>query len=156
MAWVLGIGVSLVLLFAFPKQMIALLVLAAVAVGGFLYLMHLEDVRRIEANERDRAQVAIRAKADSKICNDPRYPVMVELSNRSSSRTLNSVYFSLAAHKPGYSGSVVNNTHTSDKILAPGEKYVDCWSLDSWVKPPEGYTYDMLQWDASTNSVTWR
>ncbi|EIM29095.1 hypothetical protein [Microvirga lotononidis] len=95
--------------------------------------MNQPDRRRAEARERELAQVVMRARGSRTACADPRYPVMVDVTNRSPDRTLSSVSFSLSAYKPGYSSSVMNAySLSSDRILGPGETHVGCWPVSSY------------------------
>jgi hypothetical protein len=156
MAWIVGIGVALFLFFSFPRQMFALLGILVVGGGAVLLLINDSDRRRAEARERELAQVVLRAGGSRTACADPRYPVMVEVTNRSPDRTLSSVSFSLSAYKPGYSSSVMNTySLSSDRILEPGETHVGCWSVSSYRSPPEGYTYESFKWEVSKNYVNW-
>ncbi|MBB3019458.1 hypothetical protein FHR70_002523 [Microvirga lupini] len=157
MAWIVGTGVALFLFFSFPRQMFALLGILVVGGGALFFFMDQAGRRRAEARERELAQVVLRASGNRTACADPRYPVMVEVTNRSPDRTLSSVSFSLSAYKPGYSSSVMNAySLTSDRILGPGETHVGCWSISEYQGPPEGYTYESLKWEVSKNYVNWR
>ncbi|NGQ93451.1 hypothetical protein G5V65_21500 [Rhodobacter sp. HX-7-19] len=55
MAWVIGIGIFLFLLFAFPRAMGGLIVLCGLAIGGFLLWQKLESGNRA----RERAAISI-------------------------------------------------------------------------------------------------
>ena len=55
MAWVIGIGIFLFLLFAFPRAMGGLIVLCGLAIGGFLLWEKLERDNRA----RERAAISI-------------------------------------------------------------------------------------------------
>jgi hypothetical protein len=157
MAWIAGIGIALFLFFSFPRQMFALLGILVVCGGALFFLMNQADRHQAEARERELAQVVMRASGNRTACVDPRYPVMVEVTNRSPDRTLSSVGFSLSAYKPGYSSSVMNAySLSSDRILKPGETHVGCWSISEYQRPPEGYDYGTLQWEVSKNHVNWR
>ena len=101
MAWIIGIGIVLFLFFSFPRQMFALLGILVVGGGAVLFLIHDSDRRQAEAREKELAQVVLRASGNRTACTDPRYPVMVEVTNRSPDRTLSSVSFSLSAYRPG-------------------------------------------------------
>jgi hypothetical protein len=157
MAWIVGIGIALFLFFSFPRQMFALLGILVVGGGAVLFLISESDRRRAEARENELAQVVLRASGNKTACTDPRYPVMVEVTNKSPDRTLSSVSFSLSAYKPGYSSSVMNAySLSSDRILGPGETHVGCWSVSEYQRPPEGYDYGILQWEVRKNYVNWR
>jgi len=43
MAWVVGIGIGLLLLFAFPKQMGVVILLVVLGAGGLFGYLYLED-----------------------------------------------------------------------------------------------------------------
>jgi len=55
MVWVVGIGVFLFLLFAFPRPMMGLIALCGLAVGGFLLFTKIENQNRA----RERASISI-------------------------------------------------------------------------------------------------
>jgi hypothetical protein len=157
MVWIIGIGVGLILFFSFPKQMFAVVLIGVVLAVGIFVLIIQNEQRRSEERRRELETVAMTARGDKAFCSDPRFPVRVDVTNRSPNRTLNQVTFSLSGYKPGYSSSVLNAfSLTSDRILGPGESYVSCWSMPYQQQPPEGYTYDSLQWEVSKSYVTWR
>jgi hypothetical protein len=157
MTWVVGIGIGQFLLFNFPRQTFAFV--GVLTVAAYTLYSHLQ-----EATQRDReneagalALVATRASGNQAVCNDPRRPVMVEVTNNSPNGTLAWVRFDLAAYKPGFSNVVLNAySLSSDRILGPGESYTGCWALDIYNKPPEGYTYETLRWEVRKTSASWR
>jgi len=157
MAWIVRTRIALFLFLSFPRQMFVLLGILVIGGGALFFLMDQADRRRAEAWERKLVQVILRASGNRTACADPRYPVMVEVTNRSPDRTLSTVSFSLSAYKPGYSSSVMNAySLSSDRILGPGETHVGCWSVSSYQEPPEGYTHEFLKWEVSKNYVNWR
>lgn len=157
MAWIIGIGIALFLFFSFPRQMLALVGILILGGGTIWFFVDQSNRRKAEAREKELAQIVMRASGSKTVCTDPRYPVMVEVTNRSPNRTLLSVNFSLSAYKPGYSSSVMNAySLTNDRILGPGETHIGCWSISEYQRPPEGYNHETLQWEVSKNYVNWR
>jgi hypothetical protein len=55
MAWVIGIGIFLFLLFAFPRAVVGLIALCGVGIGGFFLW------NKIETDERNRLRTAVTA-----------------------------------------------------------------------------------------------
>ena len=157
MTWVVGIGIGLFLLFNFPKQTFAFV--GILTLGGYILYSDLQEAtQRDKENEaRALALVAMRASGSQAVCNDPRRPVMVEVTNNSPNGTLAWVRFDLAAYKPGFSSAVLKaDWLSSDRILGPGESYTGCWGLETYNKPPEGYTYETLRWEVRKTAASWR
>jgi hypothetical protein len=150
MAWVVGIGIFLFLLCAFPKQIgsIALLIVACCIIA-WLY-----------SDAQSKAAVKLRAKITISVsigsgCNDPQYPISVSISNGTNKR-INSVYFKLSARRPGFSSEIYSYTETSDRILNPGDRYIACWSLSSYEMDYgkiKGEDIRALSWSARLSSV---
>lgn len=147
MAWVVGIGVFLFLLFAFPKQVGSIILLIILAVGAFWLYLSQEQ----EANARRKAKILTVAGADS-VCNDPEFPLKIQFTNTSDEKLLR-VSYSLEGFQPGYSDVVVSDyLRSSDRIMQPGDVYSACWRY------PEAYgkqvDYTGLKWVARVTSAT--
>lgn len=150
-AWVLGVGIGLWLLFRYPKKMgitIAVVVALATAGAGVLYWVQSTATRNHEAEV---ATLKTKARADSSVCTDPAYPIAVAFHN-TSNRILEYVTFNLEARRPGYSSAVYSNYQTSDRILQPDDVYTSCWSLASY-KNLGGHQAADLDWSVAIYSV---
>lgn len=150
MAWVVGIGIFLFLLCAFPKQIGAIVLIIAVC-GLFAWLY---NDGQMKAAARERAKITMSARADLG-CNDPEYPIGVSISNGTTKR-INSIYFMLAARRPGFSSDIYSYYHTSDRILDPGDVYFACWSLSSYETSHgkiRGEDIKALNWSTRLSSV---
>jgi uncharacterized membrane protein len=127
MAWVIGIGIFLFLLFAFPKQ-IGFIILCIVGVCIFYYVKAEHDSKR---KSELISMIKHRAAADSKLCSDPNYPISVGFLN-DTNKTINRISFILSSKREGFSSNISTSYLDSDKILKPNEGYVNCWSLSSY------------------------
>lgn len=145
MAWIVGIGLALFLLFAFPKQMgivILLVVVGAVGLFGYFYL---EDQRRAEEYRERQESIVLAASFDVAKCS-AEFPVLVEIRN-GYTETVQSLTFELSGYREGYSSPVYRGlSYKSDRIIAPGETYVACWTqpdLDygAQAAPPQSLTW---------------
>lgn len=127
MAWIVGIGIALFLLFVFPKQMgIVILVVigGAAALFGYLYL---EDQRRAEEYRERKESITLEASYDLTKCSTE-FPLLVEIRNGYTD-TLQSLTFEINGYREGYSSPVYRGySYKSDRIIAPGETYVACWT----------------------------
>lgn len=123
MAWIVGIGVFLFLLFAFPRQMGALLLGAIILIGAVIWYAVREDEKRDQ--ERNRVQLV--ARYDEASCGKD-HPIAVTYHN-GSGRTLVGVWFNLRGKEPGRSSPVYDASLNSDRIVGAGESLTDCWSI---------------------------
>lgn len=128
MEWIVGIGIGLALLFNYPKQMAAVLLVLAIGAGGFFGFVYFQDQRRAERHREAQESVSMAASFDADRCS-PEFPILVKISN-SNAENLLSLSFSLVAFREGYSASVYEEPYqTSDKIIPPGKTYSVCWSV---------------------------
>ncbi len=126
MAWVIGIGIFLFLLFAFPRAMVGLIVLCGVAIGGFLLWTKIENDERA----RKRATVSVTVAYDLERCS-PEFPLFVQILNRSDD-TLEKVSFAIEGHRAGYSEPIYDSGYlgySSDRIITGGDGWANCWTL---------------------------
>lgn len=153
MAWVVGIGIALFLLFTFPKQMgavILLLVVAGAGVGGWLYI---QDQQLAEERRQREESITLSAAYDIAGCS-AEFPILISIRN-GYTQTIESLTFELGGYREGYSSPVYEgSSYKSDRIIAPGETYTACWtqpSLDYGAQetPPAGLT-----WRASYSYAT--
>ena len=150
MVWVIGIGIALFLLFAFPRQafgLIAVLVAIGCIVIGHLYWV----------DEQEKAKTALvrtTATYNPTFCTDARWPIQIEISN-GSNQSIDEVTFYLSAFKTGYSSAQYGGYLTSDRIIAPRTTFTNCWSLNdySWTAEPKIASF--YNWEAKTSSVRW-
>jgi hypothetical protein len=126
MAWVIGIGIFLFLLFAFPRAMVGLLVLCGLAIGGWLLWTKLDTDKRA----RERATVSVTVAYDLERCS-PEYPLFVGILN-DSDNTIEAVSFGIEGHRAGYSEPLYDSGYlgySSDRIIVRGDSWASCWSL---------------------------
>jgi len=124
MAWVIGIGISLALLFAFPRQFgIALVVLVTLIGGIFIYL---------KVDDKAKEGVEIRVTYDKAKCNQDKYPLFVEIYNGSRS-TINGISYVITAHRPGHSNNIADyNVIDSGAILNQKDSHMYCVLLPNF------------------------
>ena len=149
MAWVVGIGIGLALLFSYPKQMLSLVgVLAVLGGAALLYVMNADSKRAQEAQAR-RASIYISVKFDPTTCSDS-FPLAVTIEN-TFNKTLLSVNFDLVGKRSGYSDPILKTPYSvkSDKIILSGGIHTACWSVP---EPSYGTSNsvppDALEWTA--------
>lgn len=126
MAWVIGIGIFLFLLFSFPRAMGGLIAICGLAIGGFFLWGKLEGDRIA----REIAAISITVTYDLGRCS-PEYPLFVAILN-GSNRTLEKVSFELEGHRSGYSEPLYGrsySSYSSDRIIASGDGWASCWAL---------------------------
>ena len=126
MAWVIGIGIFLFLLFAFPRAVVGLIALCGVGIGGFFLW------NKIETDERNRLRTAVTVKVthDLERCSTE-YPLLVRIDN-GSKNAVEKVSFGIEGKRAGYSDPLYDSGYqgySSDKILASGEGWSNCWTL---------------------------
>lgn len=148
MAWVVGIGVFLFLLFAFPRAMGGLIVLCGLVIGGFLLWEKLERDNRA----RESAAISIIVSYDLERCSSD-FPLFVGVVN-GSDRTLEAVSFGIEGHRTGFSRAVYDSGYlgySSDRIVSSGDGWGNCWSLPR-------QAYDVSEQTLSLNppsTLTW-
>lgn len=145
MAWIVGIGVGLFLLFAFPRQMgvvILFLVLAAAGIAGWIYL---HDQQQAEERRQREESITLSAAYGAGGCAGE-FPILINIRNNYT-QTIESLTFELGGYREGYSSPVYEgSSYTSDRIIAPGQTYTACWTqppLDYGAQevPPAGLTW---------------
>lgn len=148
MVWVVGIAFGLLLLFAFPRQMLVVLGLIVVAGGGLIgAIIHLENQRQKEAAER-RSSVRMEASFNPSRCNTE-FPILVKITNNYS-RTLLNTNFSLSGFRDGFSKPIYQAvSYNSDKILDPGQSYEGCWQLPNVNYGVQSVSPELLNWVAT-------
>ncbi|MBX5236320.1 hypothetical protein HJC02_29280 [Rhizobium sp. NLR4a] len=142
MAWVIGIGIFLFLLFAFPRQMLGLIAILAAVIFGFWAYSSLNESARKASLESLFVTV-------SATCTQSDYPLYVTLTN-GTGKTVTSTSFTVNGYKAGFSSSVASDWFTTDKIMKPGERYAACWRLSGYGKEID---YKGLQWKAEVTSA---
>lgn len=121
MVWVVGIGIFLFLLLAFPKQIGAVILLIIVAIGALYFYLYQGQ----QARARKNAMILATAGADQACGSE--YPLQIKFTN-TTSETLLKVNFDLYGYRPGYSDAVVSSyLRSSDRIMKPGDVYSACW-----------------------------
>jgi hypothetical protein len=129
LAWVVGIGIGLALLFSYPKQMLSLMGILAVLGGTTLLFVVNADSKRAQEAQARRASIYISVKYDQTICS-PSFPLVVTIEN-TFNKTLLSVNFDLIGKRSGYSDPVLKTPYSvkSDKIISSGGIHTACWSV---------------------------
>ena len=126
-ATVLGIGIFVGLLLAFPRRMLWLLAaLAGLAVvlgsliAGYNYWSGY-------ARQRDIDNLNMLVSWNPTACS-VEYPLLVGLQNETG-KELRAISFRIEGFRLGYSSSVTswNNSYSSDKIVPSGEGFALCW-----------------------------
>ena len=146
-ALVLGLGLSAWLLMTFPKQTLGVIGFIVLLIAVFIYRMHSEDQRA----EREKEQVVITITPTLGEGCDAEFPLLITVRN-TTSKTLNSAAWHMAAYRPGYSSNLIEGyeRYESDKILQPKETFTACYRL-----PPikEGHPFQRLEWKAESKYV---
>jgi hypothetical protein len=156
MAWVIGIGITLFLLFKFPKPMLGIVgvfIIIAVGTAGYLWLNEKQESALRNA-------ITIDVVHDPSRCS-PEYPLFITISNRSA-RTLKRLNFYVTGFREGYSDPVFETASTwdTDKIISPNQTFQQCWS-----SPPKSYGVsdiiaqsnppEKLQWVGKVAYLSW-
>jgi hypothetical protein len=158
MAWVIGIGIFLFLLFAFPRAMVGLIVLCGVGIGGFL----LWDKIKTDERARLRAAVTVTVTHNIERCS-PEYPLFIRIQNGSED-TVEKVSFGIEGNRAGYSDPLYDSGYqgySSDKIIASGEGWANCWTLPRTAYGTSEqrlalYLPETLVWTVKNSSPTFR
>lgn len=148
MAWVVGIGIFLFLLFAFPKQTLVLVGVILVVVGAVASWQWWEHHQQQLARE----QLKTEARYQGFECKDPR-PIGVMFWNQGK-RTITEIWFSLQAHRKGFSKPVLRDWNTTDLIVKPGEAYVLCWGVPLRYGQEKPDDIGELIWSAPVSAVS--
>jgi c-di-AMP phosphodiesterase-like protein len=136
MVWIFVIVILLVflfLLFNFPKQTLGFLAIAVLAIVGLIYYWIYLPSQEGEEREKERARyvakVTVAVNYNSKEC-EKDFPLAIIITN-GSQRTINDVEWTIGVFRPGYSSNLAGyeNDYSSDKILAPGERWRACYRL---------------------------
>jgi hypothetical protein len=145
MVWVFGIGIGLLLLFAFPKQMGAVILLILLAGVGLFGFLHLQDRQRAEEYRKREESIALSAAYGAGGCS-AEYPILITIRN-GYTQTIESLTFELGGYREGYSSPLYQGlSYKSDRIIAPGDTYAACWTQPSLYYgaqevPPAGLTW---------------
>jgi hypothetical protein len=146
MVWVIGIGLALFLVFALPRQMLAVIGMLVMGVGGLFAWLEYTDYRQT----RDRDSVVLVATFEPESC-APDYPIRVKISN-TNTKTLLAVSFGLAGflqdqRDPVYQGLAM----ASNRVIAPGESHEACWAVP---RMNEATAPALLSWKATVSYPT--
>ncbi len=151
MAWVVGIGIFLFLLFLFPRPVISLIILCAVAGGALFLYYYLGDKRRGSKI----AGIDITVNYNIPKCSKD-YPLEIRIKNNSGS-TINKIRFNLAGYREGFSEPIYGtgyDKYETDKIIPIGKTLWMCWKIPklSYGKSEAGntaYPPKSMIWKAS-------
>lgn len=149
MAWVVGIGIALFLLLAFPRQVLslaAILVVAACAIGAYYWAAD-----KYETAKRDK--IIAGALYDLERCSQM-HPIYIVFKNNTSD-TITRLSFSLEGYREGYSDPVSDDYLSTDKIIKPQNVFGSCWRFDqpTYKAPINGPS---LEWRVKITSVRWQ
>lgn len=146
MAWVVGIGLFLLLLFAFPKQvgvLIGLVCLIAAGIGLYIYLQN-------EMAARERAKISAFASVYPS-CSDPNFPLLIDFTNNSKKRVMK-IFFDIRGYREGFSDAIAGDySRSSDRIIEPGASYTSCWTYPNTYGRQIDFTG--LKWTVEVNTV---
>lgn len=151
MIWIIGIGIFLFLLFAFPRQTgvtIGSLVAIVAVIVAYFYIQDQAEKSRV-------ARVAVQATYGGALCTDPNFPLLLVIHN-GSDRTFAKLSIDVFANREGYSDSLVFENIYSDKIMQPNENYSACWSVGDYQMKTLKFPAPTLNWKAVISFVTWQ
>ena len=146
MVWVIGVGIFLVLLFAFPRQM-GYLFLGLLGIAAALYFAN-------QLEQAQKSKVSVRAAFDKAVCANPEFPIAVWISN-GASKTVTHTSFRLAGYRPSHSSAVASQFAQTDRIIEPGGIYSACWQPPSTFNSPP-LDLSSLNWEAEVTSVQFK
>ena len=130
MVWVVGIGIGLLLLFAFPKQMGAVILFLVLAGAGLFGFITLQEQQRAEEYRKKVESIGLSASFDMVRCS-AEFPILIGIRN-GYTETIQSLNFELGGYREGFSSPVyLGRSLQSDRIIRPGETYEVCWSVPS-------------------------
>lgn len=158
MAYVIAVGIALLLLVLFPRWMIPILVTFGVALGGFIFW---EEQKSAEET-RKKASVTATAEFDAKTCADGP-PINVTISNKSD-ETVILYRFGLDGYRTGHSKPIYTSgfrAYQTDRIIEPGQSWSKCWPVpklayDAPKDAPESFPPDTVDWRATDTDPTFQ
>lgn len=147
MAWILGIGIFLLLQFTFPRQIVGLILILVVGGAGLYAFSEM-------TKEQRRRAVKLTAAYSPGACS-PDFPILVAIRN-DSDRSVGRTWFSLRGYREGYSKPVLSATLlNTDKIIGPGEAWAGCWAIpDDYGRKTHANTSALI-WKAEASSVSY-
>jgi hypothetical protein len=153
MVWIVGIGLGLVLLFVFPKQMGALLLLLVFGGLGLFAFIYSADQRRADEDRRRRETIFLSAEFNVARCT-AEFPILVTIRN-GYTQTIRTLNFNLFGFREGFSTPVYRgSSYSSDRIIRPGGSYEACWSLPYLQSGAQNVQPAGLLWRASYSYAT--
>lgn len=126
MAWIVGIGLTLILFFSYPKQMALLAVLAAILIAWIFW----GDYQNRNEKSQLNSMINIKIVFDDQSCSSE-FPLLITVLNNSGAH-LTKVHFGINGYRNGFSDPLYNSYYSeyeSDKILAPGERWAGCYRI---------------------------
>jgi len=151
-AWVLGVGIAVYLLFRFPKKMLILLgVLAVVAAGVGAWLYVVDNRPRWE-----REAISLTVTYDPETCSAD-WPLRIEYQNNAR-RTLIDSAFAVEGFRDAYSNPLYQSPpsyYSTDRIIEPGEPYLWCYSIPP-VSAQNSGIEDLLEVAHPPETLEWR
>jgi hypothetical protein len=145
MVWVVGIGIGLLLLFAFPRQMGAVILFLVVGAGVLFGFIYNAEQQRAEEHRKKIESITISAAYDPGC--EAAFPILISIRN-GYTQTIQTLTFELGGYREGYSSPVYRGlSYKSDRIITPGQTYTACWTQP-------GLDYGAQE--APAASLTWR
>jgi hypothetical protein len=151
MIWI-AVILTVFLLIAFPKKMLMIAGVAAVAILILFLLIASAD----ERTKKERDAVTVSVRFDPTACS-PDFPLHVTITN-GGAKVISKVTWRFAAFRPGYSSDLAEYSDAardaaSDKILGRGESYSVCYRAP---KTMDGSKVEQLEWKAEGKWVEFK
>lgn len=144
--------VFVVLLLAFPRQILLICGLGIAGVVGLLVMMHENGERNARKLEALLADVEMAIRYDVNACS-AEYPLNITTTNRSKDLTIKEIEFVVGAYKPNHSNLIVKTGEwTSDRIIRPGQSYGSCWKVPYTAEKVDPAT---LEWKLGKRDGKW-
>ncbi len=158
MAWVVVVGIALLLLILFPRWMVPIAIVAGVVLGGFIFW----EEQKSKEQTRQKASVTATAEFDDKSCADGP-PLNVTISNNSA-ETVVLFRFGLSGYRTGHSKPVYSSgfrAYQTDRIIEPGQSWSKCWPVPKLAYDvpktyKERFPADAVDWRAADAQPTFQ
>lgn len=140
---------SLYFFFKFPKQMFVLL---GLIILGIITLWYFTEKLPNDKKKKLQDNITIALTYDTTNCGSG-YPLFVKINNNSN-EVVKKISWDLNVFNPGYSTELsgYNDDYTCDKILKPGEKWTNCYTLPYSIKKEE-HKLSTLKYEIGYKSI---
>lgn len=125
MAWIAGI-VFIILLIAYPKQMIYLFL----GIGLLVFLYIEDNKKKSKKLALEEEKVSISIIYNTSLCEEE-YPLYITIKN-TGDKIVYKTTWNIDVYREGYSGNLVEysySNYSTDKILTKNQSTSSCWSL---------------------------